>query len=77
MTAKKSAAKPVSVSRRVRQTVAIEHKESGLESRVKPETLAAWEANGWTLVDDGNSDVVDVAKEYKQAVEVRLSSEND
>ena len=33
--------------------IAIWHVELGLESEVLPETLPAWELNGWTRVDDG------------------------
>lgn len=33
--------------------IAIWHIDLGLESEVLPESLPAWEANGWTRVDDG------------------------
>lgn len=39
-----------------RPKIAIEHKELGLSSAVLEETLPAWEANGWTRVDDVDSD---------------------
>jgi hypothetical protein len=35
--------------------IAIEHKDLGLESEVLEESLPAWESNGWTRVDDGDS----------------------
>lgn len=38
--------------------ICIVHKESKLHSCVLPSTLAAWERNGWTAVDDGDDAVV-------------------
>lgn len=33
-------------------TVKIVHVETGLEGQCLPESLAAWEANGWLLADE-------------------------
>lgn len=44
--------------------VAIVHEESGLVGKCLPESLSAWERNGWTAVDDG-----DDADEHQELVD--------
>lgn len=56
--------------------IKIYHEETNLIGQCLPSALGAWQANGWTVVDDGDSDVEDVVvTEVEQAVEFRLSSE--
>lgn len=40
----------------MKKPIKIRHEESGDESSIMPSSLAVWERNGWTAVEDGSSE---------------------